>query len=156
MSASLNNLITHKTYTFHTIPIQVVFEEGIIRITNNAYLWMLFDEDIIGRTVLLVHAIKRDYHAYYGKPLAIKDKSLGLEIWGHLYYEVFILSVCKLLRLNKYARRVKNLLKSAQIIDCGERNKDSNRRLWDILAPIHNFIGRFFPLHISKKKLKNH
>ncbi|MFC6101683.1 hypothetical protein [Olivibacter domesticus] len=151
----MNNLITYKTYTFHTIPIQVVFEEGIIRITNDLQLWIFYDQHIIERTVWLVNRIKQDYNEFFGKPLAISNRSLGLEIWGHLYYEVFILRFSKLFRLDIRSRRMKNLLKPAQIIDCGESDKDSNRRLWNLLAPLFSFIGKLLPLNISKIGLKD-
>jgi hypothetical protein len=147
-------LTFEKIYTFQYTSIQVIFEEGIIRITNNLQLWIFFDQHIVERTAGLVSMIKQDYREFFGQPLAISNRSLGLEIWGHLYYEVFILSICKLLRLNGNSPRVKILLKSSQIIDCGERHKDSNRKLWDFLAPLHNAIGRFLPSYISKKKLK--
>lgn len=148
-------MITYKTYTFHTIPIQVVFEEGIIRITNDLQLWIFYDQHIIERTVWLVNIIKQDYNEFFGKPLAISNRSLGLEIWGHLYYEVFILRFSKLFRLNIHSQRMKNLLKPAQIIDCGERDKDSNRRLWNLLAPLFSFISKLLPLNISKIGLKD-
>jgi hypothetical protein len=149
------NLTFEKIYTFQSTSIQVIFEEGIIRIANNLQLWIFHDQHIVERTVWLVNMIKQDYSEFFGQPLAISNSSLGLEIWGHLYYEVFILSICKLLGLNGNSPRVKILLKSSQIIDCGEQQKDSNRRLWDFLAPLHNAIGRFLPSYISKKKLKH-
>lgn len=148
-------MITYKTYTFHTIPIQVVFEEGIIRITNDLQLWIFYDQHIIERTAWLVNIIKQDYSEFFGKPLIISNRSLGLEIWGHLYYEVFILRFSKFFRLNVYSRRMKNMLKPVQIIDCGEREKDSNRRLWDFLAPLSSFISKLLPLNISKIGLKD-
>lgn len=149
------NLTLEKIYAFQSSFIQVIFEEGIIRITNNLQLWIFYDQHIVERTVWLVNMIKQDYSEFSGRPLAISNRSLGLEIWGHLYYEVLILSICKFLRLNGNSPCVKTLLKSAQIIDCGEQYKDSNRRLWDFLAPLHNTIGRFLPLYISMKKLKH-
>jgi len=148
-------LTFEKIYTFQSASIQVIFEEGIVRITNNLQLWFFYDQHIIERTARLVALIKQDYSEFFGRPLAISNHSLGLEIWGHLYYEVFILSICKLLRLNGNSPRVKILLKSSQIIDCGEQHKDSNRRLWNFLAPLHNAIGRLLPSNISRKELKH-
>ncbi|QNL48354.1 hypothetical protein H8S90_16325 [Olivibacter sp. SDN3] len=141
-----------KTYYHHELHINVTFEKQIIRIKNDIYFWQFLNQNIEKRTRWLVQMIKTDYLDIFGTPLIIADQSFVLEIWGHVYIEYYMLKISHLLKLynNKVLKRVS---KSSQIIDCGEKEKDTNRRLWDILAPLEKIIAMLLPKYIAKSGL---
>lgn len=147
-------LLMDKTYQFRELYITITIEEGIVRIKNDVALWLFVSKDIKERTDWLIDCMLIDYATEIGKPLKIHSRSIAIEIWGHLYYEYFILLICHYLAINPSIKRIKRLLRSSEIIDCGEKCKDSNRFLWDFLTPFYKIIYFLLPKNIMGKNLK--
>ena len=86
------------------------------------------------------------YKKQFNKKLAITRDSLAIEILGHTYTDSFASAVLKAKHmlpagLYEKLKKVMNELKGhTSIIDCGERDIDSNRFIWDDLAPFHSII----------------
>ncbi len=131
-----------KYYLLQDCSVRVVFKVGLIGITNDNALKRLMHVDLNGVTDELIRLIKADYALFQGTPLAISDDSLVVEIWGHVYAEYLLLKYRKVMRailiFGIYAR----LRKSCEVIDCGEREKDPNRRLWDRLTRYRGWFGK--------------
>lgn len=143
-----------KTYQFQEQCIKVSIEEGVVRIKNDLHLWFFFNERLQERTVWLIDCIMMDYVTEMGKSLSIHPRSIAIEIWGHFYYEYFILLICHYLDVDTSTRRIKKLLRPSEIIDCGEKDKDSNRFLWDLLTPLYKIIYFLLPKKIMTRNLK--
>ena len=105
----------------------------------------LLSTDIDERTACLVKLIKTDYFALTGKELRISDNSLIVEIWGHVYAGYFMLAMKKLFRTQLTDYLAKIVLKRCEIIDCGEKEIDRNRRIWDMFALGKNLIKKLLP-----------
>ena len=124
---------------------------GVVSIINNADLWKYFSEEVNTRTTRLTQMIKRDYREFYNKELDIGENSLMVEIWAHIYYEYYILSIGSMFRTGWVKRLIEKLVKPSQSIDCGERGGDRNRRLWDILARYRSAISKLLPEGIADR-----
>lgn len=141
-----------KTYYYQKQRISVTFERQIIRIKNDIYFWQFLNQDAEKRTRWLVQMIKLDYLNLYENPLRIADKSFILEIWAHVYLEYYALKIKRLLKLDKN-KIIKRISRSSRIIDCGEKEKDSNRIVWNIMAPLEKIVAMFLPSRIAESGL---
>ena len=79
----------------------------------------------------LARQILREYRSAYGRELRITEGSLAAEIWYHYRFHVLFLRLRKLKIKNRLLSR---LLRSTETIDMGERARDNNRLLWDLLG----------------------
>lgn len=123
-----------KRYDLYGFPVTVAFGAGLVRIHNDRFLKQAVDSDPVQSVAKLVQWVKADHAAYTGQDLAIGDDSVAVEIWGHLYFEYFLLKYRRLLRIILFFGLYGRLCRSCVVIDCGERGKDPNRRFWDYLA----------------------
>ncbi|MEH6308228.1 hypothetical protein RYH73_21405 [Olivibacter sp. CPCC 100613] len=139
---------------YHSFTVRVGYEPGIIRISNDIDLWHFFDHDITQKTAWLINAIQQDHESLYGAPLKIRSNSLAVEIWGHLYFEYYLLRFARFLGIHHQSQKLQCLLGRTAIIDCGEKNKDSNRFLWDCFALFSSILPYILPKNISLKDLK--
>lgn len=143
-----------RVYRHEQISIEVLFENGSVHIINDNNLWTLLEKDTEPRTMVLVSWIKEQYRGIFDKELDITGDSLAVEIWGHVYFEYYILAVKELIRLQLIENFFERILKVSEVIDCGEAGIDSNRKLWDILAPHKSFILKVLPGTIDPGRLK--
>jgi hypothetical protein len=134
--------------------VTVQFEDRSIHITNNKSLWTLLGEDIESRTAAFAAWIKAQYYGFFGKELDITTDSLIVEIWGHVYFEYYVLAIKELLKLKLIEGFLESILEPSEVIDCGESGLDNNRKLWDMLAPHKEFILKVLPGKIDPGKLK--
>ena len=134
-----------KHYVINDCQVKVVFEEGLIRITNDKALKRAAQRDPQESVDLLIKQINEDYYSYQGKALAVTSDSLAVEIWGHIYIEYFLLKYKKLLRVILVFGLYTRFRRSCEVIDCGEHGKDPNRGLWDMLAPHRGRIAERLP-----------
>lgn len=123
--------------------VRVVLRDGLIQISNDEGLRGLLQDDMIARTEHLVAAVKADYEKCMDKPLAISDDSLVVEIWAHVYAERFTLALKQAVDLALIDAAADFVIRRSEVIDCGERSKDSNRFFWDLLASFKAFLARF-------------
>lgn len=134
-----------KHYLIRDNPVTVQVREGFVHITSNQSLTRAIRDRPTTAVAQLVSQIKEDYLHDFGKPLAITDDSFVVEIWGHFYFERFLLKYSKILRFILIFGLYKRLCRSCEVIDCGERGKDPNRRFWDKLAPFRSQIAKWLP-----------
>lgn len=94
----------------------------------------------------LAESILRDYQSLRGEPLKIGADSLAIEILVHIFFDTFAG------RVKRLADRLPGALSQpvfalmdglearTEAIDCGEREVDANRWVFDMLAPFHGVI----------------
>ncbi|WP_051293409.1 hypothetical protein [Olivibacter sitiensis] len=143
-----------KSYTINDCQVQVTFGHGTVHICNDMAFWQCVHQEPIKRVWALAALIKEDYIRHKGQALRISDRSLVVEIWGHLYYEYYVLRLKRRLNARWFDRLSVKLLKPADIIDCGEKGKDSNRWIWDLLSGAYGLIARSLPRGIADAGLK--
>ena len=140
---------TEKTYELNGFSLPVVFKDGVVQIDGSADLQHFLSEDIHNRTMVLVVLIKSDYLLRTDQALAIEDDSLMVEIWGHLYASHFAEALKNLVQLQLIEQMADFIIHRADTIDCGERDKDSNRVFWDMLSNFKGLILEFLPKPLS-------
>lgn len=143
-----------KTYTLNDCQVHVTFGEGMVHIYNDSAFWDFVDADPIESVALLVRQIKSEYLKYMGQALAVTDRSFVVEVWGHLYYEYYVLRLKCMLNARWFDRWSVKLLRPSASIDCGEKGKDRNRWLWDLLSGCSHIIARLLPKDIVSKGVK--
>ncbi len=79
----------------------------------------------------LTDEILKEHRERYSEPLQISRKSLSCEIRCH--YFVYRLSLRLPKRLQN-TRLVKRAIRSTKVIDCGSKEEDTNRWIWDFLS----------------------
>ena len=125
--------------------ITVCYEEKIVRITCNETLARYLDSPGNGSVPLAEH-IRAAYQKYFGRQLEISLHSLAVEILGHVYADRLGSVLASLSDhfadeqntvLTRLALRLKE---RTEVIDCGEKDVDGNRFIWDMLEPFHGVI----------------
>lgn len=83
------------------------------------------------------------YQNEYGESLAIGEDSLAIEIIGHVFVGNFSSKADTLFQkagLKPLDDFVDSVQAHTDIIDCGSKEMDSNRFVWDRLVPVKNLI----------------
>ncbi len=124
---------------------KVNIQEGLVGIVNDRSLRRMVGPQPELAAVSLVDLIKADYAAIYGTALLIADDSFIVEIWGHLYFDYFLLKYKTVLRFILLFGLYDRLCRSCEVIDCGERGKDPNRRVWDAIARYRRCLANWLP-----------
>ncbi|MCY1525935.1 hypothetical protein D9M68_609360 [compost metagenome] len=125
--------------------VQVRFRSRLICIAGTESLLQLLQADHYQHTQQLVVQIKADYLLWKGEPLKIRDRSLMVEIWGHLYASRFARFTAALIRLRLIRNFSRFIQHRSETIDCGERGIDHNRLFWDMLSHFNPLILKFLP-----------
>lgn len=134
-----------KTYNLNGCKLVVSFEKQLIRIASPQALQEFLSQDIELRSKILVNYIKQDYLNFIGKELAISNNSIIIEIWGHVYASYLAKSVKKLIRLKLIQPTLNLIIERSDTIDCGEKEVDSNRWIWDLLTNFKWMILKLMP-----------
>ncbi|MFC3197469.1 hypothetical protein ACFOET_07575 [Parapedobacter deserti] len=134
-----------KSYKLQDCSIEVGIKEGLIQITSDKCFRLAISRAPEQIASLLVGQVKADYYLHFGKALQVGDDSLIVEIWGHIYFEYFLQKYGRFLRIIFFGALYNRLCRSCEVIDCGEREKDPNRRIWDKLGPHRKRIARWLP-----------
>lgn len=91
--------------------------------------------------------------------LNISDKSLTIEIIGHVYIGNFADILKEIPRIPKIApiviKKAYKITDHTDIIDCGEKEVDSNRWVWDKLAVLYDTIMNNMYEVFQRNKKKN-
>lgn len=145
-----------KEVRLHDCSIKIQLDEGIIRVYSNAALWQYLNGEARQRLNLLAETIKNEYAAAFSKPLKIGTKSLVVEILVHIYCDYLGLAFNRYVRIPVIQKLVNKLLERAEVVDCGEKAKDGNRWVWDMLAPGQRFFFALLPANLNSTKLKKH
>ncbi|MDO5714079.1 MAG: hypothetical protein Q4Q07_06560 [Tissierellia bacterium] len=107
-----------------------VEEEKWIRIRHDKDLEKALEE--LGNLPIAKRA-KEEYRKRHGKDIQIETNSLAVEISGHVLpgdvsYKIQELNLGK--TINKLMEEIQ---RHTDIIDCGEKEVDGNRFIWDML-----------------------
>ncbi|SDC82043.1 hypothetical protein [Niabella drilacis] len=125
--------------------VTIDIELHAIHIHNDEPLWKLLSKDPEQNTELLVAGILQAYETQYHRKLEIAPGSLAVEIWGHVYIDQFADYTARLTDLNLVKKLLYPVQKYCAVIDCGEKDHDTNRWFWDLLAPLKATIGGWLP-----------
>lgn len=143
-----------KIYLLEACSISVKLEPGVIRVFSDAELWKFLNTQTSPRFTLLADTIKSDYHKEFGSVLKISDPSLIVEILVHVFCDNLGLKFNHYIKFNPLNKLISKLIHRAEIIDCGERGKDSNRWIWDSLAKFKSLLINMLPKELDYKKFK--
>ena len=130
--------------------IKVGFEKHKVHIYGEKYLYDFLEQKSEKDALVLSEYILKEYKKLYGRELEISRDSMAVEILIHVYVD-------KLLKKAEEREQSKDLEgihgKLAQIcsqlqvhtgiIDCGEREVDSNRIVFDGLVPFKGIIFKW-------------
>ena len=106
------------------------FEHQIVRVKNDEALEKLF-QGRLKASAGLAEYLRDRYREAFQEELNITAVSLAVELYLHYKAQVMLLYLQKIF---KKSRLISRLLRSTNVIDCGERSCDSNRFVWDILS----------------------
>ena len=128
--------------SFHGISIQ--YNNRIVRINTDRNLLDFLDQKGNGSLELADH-IHCFYQDKWGKPLEISRESLAVEILIHVYCDLVFDRIDRIVeKIGKPGRLQKDKLaflkRATEVIDCGERAVDSNRIVFDQLAPFRQLL----------------
>lgn len=123
-------------WTFEYKGIKIKFAKKFIHIKNDDILIKFLNEPGTG-SMELAKVLKEKYKNEMGNSLDITDESLAVEILGHIYIEKFANLISHIPITKGVHTKLKDIsdeLKThTDIIDCGEKDVDSNRYVWDSL-----------------------
>ena len=125
--------------------IDVEFAPHAVRITTNKELEELLRNDVEKATAELVYAIKLKYQKEFKLDFTVSNRSMSVEIWGHAYADELAKWIKKFSRIKIINKVLDKIIYHAQLIDIGEKGHDSNRIVWDCLAPFLSIIAVFLP-----------
>ena len=128
--------------SYHGISIQ--YDHRIVRVRTDRFLL-----DYLGQkgndSLELADHIHKSYQARWGEELKISRESLSVEILIHAYLDVVFRRIDLIAeKLGKPGRQLKKTLRfledATEVIDCGEREVDSNRFVFDDLVPFRRIL----------------
>ncbi|WP_300600139.1 hypothetical protein [Niabella sp.] len=131
--------------------VTIEMELHAIHIHNDEVLWRLLDKNPEQHTETLVQGIFQAYETQFHRKLEIAPDSLVVEIWGHVYVDQFADYIARLTDLNLVKKLLHPVQKYCAVIDCGEKEHDTNRWFWDLLAPLKATIGGWLPNNKEKE-----
>ena len=117
-----------RKYEFEEV--QYTLEPGIVRVRSEEPLKGLLKKKMKAAGILS-ERILAAYCVDFGRELEITRNSLAVEIYLHFKVQQACL---KMMKLFGKRRLLNAVLRHTEIIDCGEKHRDNNRFLWDILA----------------------
>lgn len=133
--------------------ISVLIRERSLHIENTESLRRILKKK--NAPLKLAQYLKQEHTNQYGTFLNISDESLAIEIIGHVYIGNFADILKNIPRVPKIApiivERAYRITDHTDIIDCGEKEVDSNRWVWDKLAVLYDAIMNNM-YHILQKK----
>ena len=125
--------------------ITIKYRPGMVQITCDDALKDYLDEEGNGALELSGYILE-EYEKCQGKPLKITQDSLAIEILAHTYVDSFSLAISRAKRIlpdvlePPVEKLMENIRSHTGIIDCGEKEVDSNRWIWDMLVPYKGLI----------------
>ena len=125
--------------------ISISFEDRIVRIKSDSVLMEYLAREG-NDAVILSGYILGTYYDMYHKPLEITQHSLAVEILIHAYLDKFLRMIERKEIVDVFGSKeillklVHSLEEHTEIIDCGEREVDNNRIVFDMLEKVHPLI----------------
>jgi len=121
--------------------ISVELKENNIAIISDEQLLSLINEMPEAATDELVSAIKKEFHTLFNKEFGVKDASIAVEIWGHVFAEKFASTVKSISDIKPVDALAEKICLHCEVINIGEKHHDNNRFIWDCLAPFKQIIA---------------
>ena len=121
--------------------ISVRLRENSIAITSDEQLLSLVTEMPEAATDELVSAIKREFCAQFNREFDVKDASMAVEIWGHVFAEKFANAVKAITPVKFVDELAEKICAHCEVINIGEKDHDNNRFVWDWLAAFKPVIA---------------
>lgn len=121
--------------------ISVLLHKNRIGIVNNDQLAALVSGIGNNTTEELVSAIKKEYSRLFNKEFNVSDDSIVVEIWGHIYADKFADAVKSISPIKLVDELADKISARCEMINIGEKGYDSNRFVWDLLAPLKSAIA---------------
>lgn len=135
-----------KIYELEGCKIKVDFKPKLIRLYSNSELWRFLHRDTNLKLNRLIQFIKQEYEAKFNCSLKISNDSLITEIIVHIYCHYIGLKIKRFINIKLLKHLIISMLKRVEIIDCGEKNIDNNRWLWDYLSKYKTSFIKILPL----------
>ena len=128
-------------YSFNNIGIRCT--DKLVQVINDEHLVDFLNQDGVG-SMELAEVMRDMYREQIGRELQISQKSLAIELLGHVFFGEFVQKLENLPFSRKkdsgYQQFLESLRVRMDVIDCGERSIDSNRFIWDDLVPFAKII----------------
>lgn len=132
----------YNTILFMGEDIRVLIREKSLHIENTESLRRVLKKK--HAPFKLAQYLKQQHTNQFHTVLNISDKSLTIEIIGHVYIGNFADTLKEIPRIPKIApiivKKAYKITDHTDIIDCGEKEVDSNRWVWDKLAVLYDTI----------------
>lgn len=132
----------YNTMPFMGEDIRVLIREKSLHIENTESLRRVLKKK--HAPFKLAQYLKQQHTNQFHTVLNISDKSLTIEIIGHVYIGNFADILKEIPRIPKIApmvvKKAYKITDHTDIIDCGEKEVDSNRWVWDKLAVLYDTI----------------
>lgn len=112
--------------------VSILCTDKFVRIKNDKSLVDFLNDPKTEGASLISEYAHELYEKEMGKPLKITKDSLAIEILGHVYADKFA-KVAEKLGIKQLKVVAAKIKEHTDIIDCGERDVDSNRVVWDDL-----------------------
>ncbi len=116
--------------------IRIGFDDSAVHIVTDEHLKAFLKKDRTASYVL-AHAILERYRILFGKPLNISRRSLAAEIRLHVLSHAFFTALENMADFKNSGichRICSKMIRSAEVIDCGERQVDGNRFVFDYVS----------------------
>jgi hypothetical protein len=95
----------------------------------------------------LADFLKKRFVEIHGRDIHITAKSLAIEILGHVYVGNFAEIVKKIPHIPRLSlpivKTATKVTDRTDIIDCGEKEVDGNRWIWDKLAVFYDIVVHY-------------
>ena len=128
--------MSYNTIYVNGYALSAKFESKVIRIKNDNALKNMLTNTSNGSTDI-AYTLKQEYRKAIGETIKISTSSLAVEILAHVYPDKIAHAVENIPGLGHLAVKV---IAHTDPIDCGESSIDSNRWIWDTIAPFHKMI----------------
>ena len=132
----------YNTITFMGEDIRFLIREKSLHIENTEELRRVLKRQ--NAPFKLAQYLKQQHTNQFHTVLNISDKSLTIEIIGHVYIGNLADILKEIPRIPKIApiivKKAYKITDHTDIIDCGEKEVDSNRWVWDKLAVLYDAI----------------
>ncbi len=115
---------------FHGISIMCT--DQLVQIKNDKKLIQFLKDPSTKGSQLIARYAKELYQKTMGKPLRITEDSLAIEILGHVFLDKFA-GIASKLKIAALSATLEDIKQRTDIIDCGEKEIDPNRHVWDSL-----------------------
>ena len=104
----------------------------------------MLQNKIQASTDALIILIKKKYTELFNADFKVSDASMAIEIWAHVYVEIFFEAIKSLLSFKLINKIAGKIIGHCKEIDIGEPGHDYNRFVWNELVIFKPLIVNLF------------